>query len=136
DSSPGDRMAAAGYVFSGSWSWGENIAMRYGFGIAMNSDEALIQHNQLFLSPGHRQNLLYGTFREIGAGHSVGAWEGMPGVTTTQKFAKSGNDLFLVGVAFTDLDGDDFYDPGEGLGGISVQIALQSSNTTYATTTM
>ena len=25
-SSAGDRMKAAGYVFSGSWSWGENIA--------------------------------------------------------------------------------------------------------------
>src|SRR5689334_571079 len=28
DSSPGDRMAAAGYSFTGSWTWGENIAWR------------------------------------------------------------------------------------------------------------
>src|SRR4051812_45163133 len=29
-SSPGDRMTAAGYMFTGSWAWGENIAITYG----------------------------------------------------------------------------------------------------------
>src|SRR3712207_1183737 len=29
-SSAGDRMKAAGYVFTGSWTWGENISIRWG----------------------------------------------------------------------------------------------------------
>jgi serralysin len=28
-SSPGDRMKAAGYGFTGSWAWGENISIRW-----------------------------------------------------------------------------------------------------------
>jgi len=74
-SSPGDRMAAAGYAFTGLWGWGENIAWR---GVAPGPiDPAAaisLQHDSLFLSPGHRTNLLNEGMREIGVGQSVGSF--------------------------------------------------------------
>src|ERR1700759_265966 len=36
-SSPGDRMTAAGYTFTGSWAWGENIAITYGAGTSLST---------------------------------------------------------------------------------------------------
>ena len=62
-SSPGDRMSAAGYVFSGTWSWGENIAWRGSTGpVDLNSTVALM-HEDLFVDAGiadrgHRLNLM------------------------------------------------------------------------------
>lgn len=124
-SSPGQRMAAAGYVFSGSWSWGENIALRSG---SLAPGTAAAQHDQLFNSAGHRVNLLSDGFREIGLGLAQGPWDFGPpwGVQTasalTENFARSGSSYFLLGVAFDDGDGDAFYDPGEGLGGLTLSI--------------
>ena len=61
-SDPGTRMRDAGYVFSGSWSWGENIAWSGTTG-TLNPNAAAVQHHQnLFLSAGHRTNILNGLF--------------------------------------------------------------------------
>jgi Ca2+-binding RTX toxin-like protein len=79
------------------------------------------------------------SFREVGLGLADGAWDWGPpwGVLTssalTQAFAKSGSAHFLLGVAFDDADGDGVYDPGEGLGGLSVSIQNMA---TRATTTL
>ena len=53
----------------------------------------------------------------------------------TENFARSGSSSFLTGVAFDDKDGEKFYDPGEGLGGITIQ-AVSSSGAVYSTTAM
>ncbi|MCB1948382.1 CAP domain-containing protein, partial [Nitrosomonas sp.] len=71
-SSPGDRMTAAGYNFSGSWTWGENIAWmstRVPTGLA---DEVQQLHTMLMNSSGHRANILNDSFREIGVGFEIG----------------------------------------------------------------
>lgn len=121
-SDPGDRMEAAGYVFTGSWTWGENIALRTG-GLSAGTAGAL--HDQLVISPGHRTNLMSGDFREIGLGLAEGDFP-WPSVLVssdlTQNFARSGTGVFLLGVAFDDADGDHFYDPGEGMGGVAISI--------------
>jgi serralysin len=65
-SSAGDRMAAAGYVFTGSWTWGENLAW---FGTTARSTwhaAAETHDSGLFLSAGHRVNLLADAYREVG----------------------------------------------------------------------
>src|SRR5262245_35764838 len=66
-SDPGDRMRGAGYSFSGTWRWGENISWRGTTG-ALNLTANIASHHEgLFESAGHRQNIL-GDFREIGVG--------------------------------------------------------------------
>lgn len=122
-SNPGDRMKAAGYGFTGNWSWGENISWRGTTGTLDIGQSIQDQHRSLFLSSGHRKNTM-GDFREIGIAQETGGFT-KSGVTynasmITQNFARTGTEAFVTGVAYTDLDGDRFYDIGEGRGGIVV----------------
>lgn len=133
-SSPGDRMGTAGYGFTGSWSWGENIAIQYGSGTVPSQATSAALEAMLFKSPEHRTNILNAKFREVGIGVAGGTYQGQSAVDATQDFAFSGSGSFLTGVAYTDLNGDGFYEPGEGLGGLSVQVK-SGTGTTYQTTT-
>ncbi|MEZ5667556.1 MAG: CAP domain-containing protein [Alphaproteobacteria bacterium] len=121
-SSAGQRMQAAGYVFSGSWAWGENIAWQSTRGAAGYADDVANLHDSLMNSAGHRANILNTTYREIGVGVEVGEFSGWNAAMVTENFAKSGTAVFLTGVAFDDKDGDILYDAGEGLGGVTVDI--------------
>lgn len=121
-SSPGDRMATAGYQFTGSWTWGENIAWRSERGDPGYQDDVAALHQNLMNSSGHRANILSGNYREVGVGFMDGDYNGWDAAMVTQNFARSGSALFLTGVAYEDQDGDDFYDPGEGLDAILVSI--------------
>src|SRR5262249_41753672 len=76
-SQPNDRMTAAGYVFSGSWAWGENIAYRSTSGSLNQTAFTAAIHDDLFIDKdipgrGHRTNLMDNNFREIGAGIATG----------------------------------------------------------------
>ncbi|NJL08820.1 MAG: hypothetical protein HC900_11665, partial [Methylacidiphilales bacterium] len=134
-STAGQRMSAAGYTFTGSWAWGENIAWATTRSPAGYQDEVQLLHTNLMNSSGHRANILNNTFREIGLGVDVGDYGGRQSMFVTEDFAKSGTSIFLTGVAFDDKDGDKFYDPGEGLGAITVT-AVSSAGIKYTTTTM
>ncbi len=125
-STPGARMTSAGYVFSGSWTWGENIAWTGTTG-TLDANAAAAQHHQnLFLSAGHRVNILKDSFREIGVGSVPGKMTSgsntYNALMTTQNFAASGSNFFVTGVVFNDGNGDDFYTIGEGLGGRTVTL--------------
>ncbi len=133
-SSPGARMTAAGYKFTGSWTWGENIVWRGTTGTIGMLDTVTREENSLFLSAGHRANLLNPNFREIGIGIETGEYNGYNAVMATQNFAKSGTLPFLTGVAYVDSDANRFYTPGEGRGGIRVDARLAGGATTAATT--
>jgi uncharacterized protein YkwD len=117
-SSAGERMAAAGYDFSGSWTWGENLAW-YGTTGTVDLHAAADTHDSgLFLSAGHRVNLLADAYREIGLAQVEGQFTHSNGTTynasmLTEKFARTGTEVFLTGVAYDDTDGDDFYSVGE-----------------------
>jgi hypothetical protein len=131
-STAGQRMAAAGYVFTPPWSLGENLALRTG---TLDAGSAAALHEQLFRSTtGHRQNLLGESFREAGMGIAAGdfVWQpsgaNLPSLALTENFAASGTARFLLGVAFDDADGDAFYDPGEGLAGLSITIRSMTRN--------
>lgn len=122
-SNAGRRMQDAGYSFSGSWRWGENISWRGTTGTLDLTAAIEAQHKSLFLSPGHRVNI-YGDFREIGVAQEAGRFTAN-GTTynasmVTENFAKSGTDLFITGVAFNDTDKDGFYDIGEQRSGVVV----------------
>jgi Ca2+-binding RTX toxin-like protein len=119
-SSPHQRMVQAGYGFSGTWTSGENIAWASTRAPAGLQDEVELLHTNLMNSPGHKANILNGTFREIGVGFDTGPYQSWDGAFVTQNFARSGTEAFLTGVGLDDKDGDRFYDVGEGLGGLAV----------------
>jgi Ca2+-binding RTX toxin-like protein len=50
----------------------------------------------------------------------------------TEKFAKSGNDVFVTGVVYDDTSGNDFYTIGEGRGGAVFRIGAQTDTTEAA----
>jgi serralysin len=79
-SSPGDRMAAAGY---GAQGWGENIAY-----VSGGMTEATVRelHTNLMKSPGHYDNIVNGSFEEIGIGLKQGTINGYKVVFVTQNF--------------------------------------------------
>jgi len=134
-STPTQRMQAAGYQLTGSWTTGENIAWQSLRGASGIQDDVYDLHVALMNSPGHRANILNGTFRELGVGIEVGAYQGYTGAFVTQNFAKTGSAFFITGVAFDDLDGDAFYDVGEGLGGLTVTAVSASGGGSVTTTT-
>ncbi len=135
-SSAGDRMRQANYDFTGNWTWGENIAYQGSTGNINPTTTIAAEHNSLFKSSGHRTNILSDNFREIGIGAIEGEYNGYNALMTTQNFARSGNDVFLTGVAFDDaVTDDDFYTVGEGLGGITVTATNTTTNQTFTTQT-
>ncbi len=122
----GDRMQTAGYVFSGTWIWGENIAWQGTTGTPDMTAYIIAQHEGLFLSHGHRENILNETFREMGIGQVSGVFTSGTDYNSsmvTQNFAKSGTDYFITGVAYTDTDSDNFYTVGEGHANVNISIA-------------
>lgn len=128
------RVRAAGYALTGSWSVGENIALTGTTG-TVNPALAIGQlYGQLFTSAGHRKNVLNGGFRETGIGNEIGVYtsDGRDYNTSmiTQVFATSGTRAFVTGVVYDDLDGDLFYDIGEGRGGAT--LTAGGSTTTAA----
>ncbi len=134
-SSARDRIIQSNYSFTGSQAWGENIARNGTSGTLNVTSTIASQHDGLFISEGHRENILSDNFREIGIGALQGEYEGLNALLTTQKFARSGNSVFLTGVAFNDaIMDDDFYTVGEGLGGINVT-ATNSSGQVFSTST-
>ncbi|WP_146132054.1 CAP domain-containing protein [Pleurocapsa sp. CCALA 161] len=131
------RMTNAGYQFTGSWAAGENIAFK-GTSATINlSNFTADIHRNLFLSSGHRTNILKADFKEIGLGNLTGDYKGYNALMVTQNFAKSGSNVFLTGVAYNDLVlEDEFYNIGEGLAGIKITAVRQSDNTSYTTVSM
>ncbi|MFN3291870.1 MAG: CAP domain-containing protein [Gemmobacter sp.] len=126
-STPGERMAAAGYVFAGGWSWGENLAS-WKSSAGVEAVAAILDHHtRLYASAPHRKAMFGETFREIGIGQQIGLHQGTPASIVTQAYAQSGTTLFLTGVAIRDADGDGFYDIGEGRGGVQVGTATTAA---------
>ncbi|MBY5934647.1 hypothetical protein KUV51_16690 [Tateyamaria omphalii] len=139
NSDPGDRMRDAGFVFSGNWTWGENIAYQSERGEPGIADDVEDLHQSLMNSPGHRANILNPDFDLIGIGIEVGDNRGFDAVYVTQKFASTsapvqldiedsntpdpepgatnGNDVLLGGNGSDRLDGLAGNDTLDGSGG-------------------
>ena len=131
-STPSDRMLAAGYDLSGSWSTGENIAWSGSTGPVDLGQLTQEMHEGLFISPGHRINICGEGFQEIGVGINEGLffsngtnWNaGM----ATQNFARSSATPgpFVTGVVYQDDNQNGLYDLGEGMSGIVVTLSGSS----------
>jgi Ca2+-binding RTX toxin-like protein len=90
-SSATQRMADAGFDFSGSWRSAENIAVQSERGASGLMDDVLDLHVALMNSPGHRANILNPDLRYIGIGIELGNFDFSSGtfesVIVTQNFA-------------------------------------------------
>ena len=85
---PNHRMTAAGYAPAGTFGWGENISWTGASPGAINPTTAIIsQHRDLFLSAGHRENIMDGSYREIGVGQELGQFL-YDGTTTTRRWSR------------------------------------------------
>ena len=89
-SDAGDRMADAGFTFSGSWAWGENIAWQSERGKPSIRDDVRDLFNSLMDSPGHRANILSASFDYVGIGVERGNFNGWDAVMVTQNFGATG----------------------------------------------
>lgn len=85
----------------------------------------------------HRITIMHTWFREIGVGMVSGTIGGQGRIYAMMDFGKAspGTQLFLTGVAYNDtVTVNQFYTPGEGLGGLKVQ-AWQNETKIAETTT-
>lgn len=132
-STPYQRAVAAGYK---PGLVGENIAWRGTTGTMNLASYIDTQHKDLFLSAGHRANMLSDKFREIGVAQEGGTlrYNGVDYRSSmiTEVFGSSGTAKFVTGVAYTDADKNGFYSMGEGVGGVSFASAGTSTLTASA----
>jgi hypothetical protein len=149
-SDPGERMAAAGYSFDGTWGWGENLGWQGTFPATPDTVATVPEvHRGLFVDEGiaergHRVAMMRDGYREVGVGVVTGVFTNNStnynAVMATQDFAfrtqTSGGNSFLTGVAFADtVTANDFYTPGEGLGGVTITAVREGDNASFSTTT-
>lgn len=142
---PHQRMVVSGYAFTGDWRSGENLAYTGSTGPINLSELTAELHANLFIDTdypnrGHRINQMKPEYREIGAGVIEGVFSTQGShynsAMGTEDFARSGTNVFLTGVAYTDgVVNDDFYTVGEGIGGLTVTAVRGSDNATFTTTT-
>ena len=122
-SDPGVRITAQSY----SWhTYGENVyasaeSVFYGhagFEVDWGPGTGGMQ-----TPPGHRQNIHKSAFREVGVGVVNGMNTSVGPQLVTQDFATRQSDVpFITGVVYYDLNTNGFYDVGEGIGGVTVQV--------------
>ncbi|MCB1492327.1 MAG: hypothetical protein KDJ77_11120 [Rhodobiaceae bacterium] len=85
---------------------------------------------------GHRVNIMNADFTEVGIGiiQETNSSTEVGEYVTTQDFgSRFSYQPQLLGVVINDIDNDDFYDIGEGMGGVTVSIS--DGTNTYQTTT-
>jgi len=146
---PEQRMNAAGYPMNLSTEYNgpstasgfspgpENVAENEAIGSGTFTGATLInailfQHNGLFTDQtvpgrGHRMTTMLTYWREVGIGINAGKDNGQgntwDSLYTVQDFGRQTNSTpFITGVVFQDTNGNGFYDPGEGIGGIRVDV--------------
>lgn len=136
-STPQQRIEGAGYT--GESEWGENLGYE-GTSGAINLTQMVLQnYDDLFLDTsvpgrGHRENMLDGTFKEVGSAVQSGAYQGFNSVLVGNDFGLKPGNSFVTGIAYTDAAATNFYQVGEGLSGDTVTVTDGSGNT-YTTTT-
>lgn len=133
---PTDRAQDENWEGGGVW---ENISARWTSASFVSDEQSWIDasHAGLWESNGHQFGMLQPGHTVVGVGLDWGEWS-YPGQTSptamvvTEKFADDGQ-TYLTGVVIDDVDNDDFYDIGEGQGG--VHITASKGEEVYATST-
>lgn len=123
-STPGDRISRAGYPWM---TYGENV---FAYARSVFHGHAAFEVDWgtgpygMQDPPGHRLNIHQAGFREAGIGVVWMTNAAVGPQLVTQDFAtRSSAQPFITGVVYYDLNGNGFYDVGEGIGGVSVTIS-------------
>lgn len=145
DGTPYSRMVDAGYIFNPPAASAENIAWSGSMPDIPDTFQTIGKiHRDLFVDTpipdrGHRLNLMDPNLREVGTGIITGEYTS--GFTTynavmvTQDFADSTGNPFLTGVVYRDTTvQDQFYTPGEGIGGVAITATNLDTQIDYTTT--
>ncbi len=119
------RASAAGYPTTGAY-----IAENIGASTFLSSMQATVDyiHEGLYESASHRVNIFRESVNETGIGLASGDFNFGSSVhnalMATQDFANSPGTPgpLLTGVVYGDLDGDNFYDIGEGINGAKIVV--------------
>jgi len=128
----GARITAQGYTWT---TYGENVFSyakspwhgHAGFNVDWGYGTGGMQ-----TPPGHRISIHNANFREVGVGVVNGVNGDVGPQLVTQDFStRQGAVPLITGVAYYDFNGNRFYDVGEGIGGITVNVP---GSTNYAVT--
>lgn len=122
----GQRLLNYGYAWDQGGGYGENIfayaySVLYGH-MAFDTDWG-VGPGGMQSPPGHRLNIHEADFREVGIGVILGNNGPVGPQLITQEFGVLyEGSPFVTGVAYYDFNGNHFYDPGEGISGVRVNI--------------
>ncbi len=123
------RISATGYTAGASYTYGENVfaysySVFYGHAGLEVDWGGTAASGGMQVPPGHRNNIHYGAFKEVGIGAVNGSNRGFGPQIVTQDFGSRGDLLpFITGVVYQDRNGNGRYDAGEGIGGVTVNVA-------------
>lgn len=136
--SPSSRVTASGYTWSSVgesiFAYAENVTHCHaGFEV----DWGLGDTGGMQAGRGHRAANHNAGFREIGIGIILGTNAPVGPMIVTEDFARDNvsSRYYATGVAYYDLDGDNFYDAGEGIAGLRVD-ASGTGITEYCNTAL
>ena len=121
---PGQRITAAGYDWN---TYGENIfayaeSTWYGH-VGFQVDWGPGGTGGMQNPRGHRNSIHNPNFMEIGVGTLDGTNGAVGPQLVTQDFGTEFNSpVFATGVAYYDLNSNNFYDAGEGISGLAVKV--------------
>jgi uncharacterized protein YkwD len=129
---PGGQIAAVGYAWT---SWGQSIAAGSLYPGPAEALAGLIIDNGV-PDLGHRRHLLaidpsFRSQTQVGIGilqNSAGYYDNYYTIDTA---SNADGRPFLTGVVYNDANGNGHYDPGEGLGGVTVTVAGVGAVTTW-----
>ena len=131
--SPDQRIKAAGYNYV---NCGENLALISTTGAETLQTQIETMNTNLFLSAGHRVNLMNGVFRELGVGSESGVFTqsgtNFNANALSLEFGQTGTARFLTGVAYNDTNLNKFYSIGEGVSGVVFSSGTASASTAAA----
>jgi hypothetical protein len=130
-----DRLDAVGYswiqVAENVFSHADSVAHgEAGFDVDWGNPEntSHFAYNPDFVGQGmqnpagHRLNIHNNDFKEAGMGVINGTNGSVGPQLITQEFGNSGAATFITGVVFDDLNGNAFYDVGEGRSGVRIDV--------------
>lgn len=150
---PPDRMAAAGYTLDANSTNRENAAANLYSSLGSLTDLVAAQYKSYFIDTanadggrGHRIHITLDALKEAGVGISTGPYDytdpNTHQTTTYQAFISvidfgaHDDRAYLTGVAYLDyVDHNNFYTPGEGIGGLKIAAVRESDGKTFTTQT-